>query len=136
MARTAELESTMSKTLEILELAELKEQIKESQDSLKATREQLEPLPRFKALWETSSEHFYRNGHSERAGFLRTSMELARQMHGAGSPPQEVRRVLQEGFEAYAPIVSILDFSVSVKSYSVAKALAKKFDGREVNAIS
>jgi hypothetical protein len=126
----------MSKTLEILDAKELEEHIKVTQSSFNETRKQLEPLDRLKQLWHAKASPFYSNGHSERFGLLDTSMDLARQLHAAGNPPERVRAVLQEGFDSYAPVVGILDFSVAEKSYSVAKALAKKFDGREVNTVS
>jgi hypothetical protein len=126
----------MTKTLEILGADGLRQHIVDSQASLNDKRKKLEPVDRLKELWREGTSHFYRNGHSERFSFLDTAADLARQLHGAGRPAREVRALLQEGVDAYAPVVRILDFSVAEREYAVARAMAKKFDGREVNSVS
>src|SRR5262245_6510728 len=99
----------MSKTLEILAAAELKKRIAELQSRLDETRRELEPVDRLKELWREGKSHFYKQGHSERESFLSSAVDLARVLRGIGRPPGEVRGVLQQGFDAYAPVVGILD---------------------------
>lgn len=114
----------MSKTLEILEADELQKQIASYQSSLDERRSKLEPIDRLK------------EGHSERVTFLEHAVKLARLLYGIGKSPREVRAVLREGVDAFAPIVGVLDYSVAQRSYSVAKAMAKKFDSKEVNTVT
>src|SRR5262249_30000591 len=100
------------------------------------TKRKLEPPDRLKNLWRTSTEDYYRNGHSERSTLLDIACNLARLLHGAGKLPTEVRALLCQGAQAYAPVLGILDYSVSERRFSVAKGLARRYEGKTLNTVS
>lgn len=126
----------MSLTLDFLGPDELPKHLADTQLWFKKTKRKLEAPARLKKLWLTSEEHFYRNGHSERDGLLGIAGDLARLLHGIGNPPSDIRAVLREGAQAYAPVLRLLDYSRTKHQYFVTKSIARWYDGKTLNTVS
>lgn len=127
---------TVSTTLEILGTTELTSPLSSARSAFAESKGKLEPPDRLQELWRSSDNRFYRNGHSERTGFLEQAADLARLLHAQGAPADEIRAVLREGAEVFAPILPILDFSTAPRKYSVATRLARRYEGKTLNCAS
>lgn len=126
----------MSTILDILGPTYLDSQLSGTRSAFTESRSKLEPPERLRELWRDSKDRFYANGHSERTGFLELAADLARLMHAKDQPPEDVRAVLREGAQAFAPILPILDYSTAPRQYSVAARLARRYDGKTLGTAS
>jgi ankyrin repeat protein len=125
----------MSTTLTILDPQKLSEKIAEAKTANNSLREKLETLAKLKKLASDPNSDFAISGDCERIGFLRSSLDLARLLHGSGSPPEEIRQVLSEAVAAGAPVIPLLKFWQE-REYAVPAKDAKKYDGKKLDMFS
>jgi ankyrin repeat protein len=125
----------MSATLTILDPQKLSEKIAEAKAANTGQQDKLETLAELKKLADDPSSDLAISGDCERIGFLRSSLDLARLLHGSGSPPEQIRKVLSEAVAACAPVIPLFKFWQE-REYAVPAKDVKKYDGKKLDTFS
>ncbi len=123
-------QTAMSITIAVLGRESISRNLAEKKSWLKKQSKKIEPLDKLQQLLEKGETNFHRSGNSERGSFMQSSLSLARFLRAAEAPADEIRAVLRDGIQVFAPVVPLFRFW-SEQDLAVRASDAKRYDGRE-----